>query len=382
MKNPYDDRPDSAFWSRAVARVPAAAVDPVTPGGRFAIGPADPVATAGSCFAQHIARFLVGSGFNFLRTEADPAGEGAAAAAGGDPHGYGLFSARYGNVYTCRQMLQLFRRAYGLFEPADDVWTRAEDGRLVDAFRPRIAARGFDTAEALRREREGHLACVRRAFEDCAVFVFTLGLTEAWRSRADGAVYPLAPGVVAAGPDPAAYEFHNFTVAEVAADLDEFLLGLREVNPGVRCILTVSPVPLVATYTEAHVLAATTYSKAVLRVAAQQAADRHGARVAYFPSYEMITGPQARGRFFADDLRSVTAEGVASVMSVFRRHFLEPGGDGGGRDIPGATPRPAAARAAEPPPPPPRPAPPLSASAEYAELLDVVCDEEELDRRG
>ena len=80
-------------------------------------------------------------------------------------------------------------------------------------------------------------------------------------------------------------------------------------NPRVKVILTVSPVPLVATAEEAHVLVATTLSKSVLRVAAEVVSAR-GRDVAYFPSYEIITGPQARGRYFAEDLRSVTDEGV------------------------------------------------------------------------
>jgi hypothetical protein len=44
--------------------------------------------------------------------------------------------------------------------------------------------------------------------------------------------------------------------------------------------------------------------------------------VAYFPSYEIVTGPQARGKYFADDLREVTPAGVAHVMTVFQRHYL------------------------------------------------------------
>ena len=68
-------------------------------------------------------------------------------------------------------------------------------------------------------------------------------------------------------------------------------------------------------------LTATTYSKAALRVVAEMAS-RAEEDVCYFPSYEIITGPQARGRYFADDLRSVTDEGVARVMGIFGRHFL------------------------------------------------------------
>lgn len=31
--------------------------------------------------------------------------------------GYGLYSARYGNIYTARQLVQTFREAYGRFQP-------------------------------------------------------------------------------------------------------------------------------------------------------------------------------------------------------------------------------------------------------------------------
>jgi GSCFA family len=91
--------------------------------------------------------------------------------------------------------------------------------------------------------------------------------------------------------------------------------------------LTVSPVPLVATYEDRHVLVSTTYSKSVLRVAAETLSHSQ-AGVAYFPSYEIITGPHARGSFLEEDLREVKAEAVAHVMSIFARHYLDPNAPG------------------------------------------------------
>lgn len=88
-------------------------------------------------------------------------------------------------------------------------------------------------------------------------------------------------------------------------------------------ILTVSPVPLVATMSGEHVLSATTYSKSVLRVAAQEAMDAYE-NCWYFPSYEIITGPQARGLYFRDDLREVSVHGVDHVMRVFANAFCSP----------------------------------------------------------
>lgn len=120
-------------------------------------------------------------------------------------------------------------------------------------------------------------------FQNSSVFVFTLGLTETWRAVADGAAFPVAPGVVSDAVAPEPYEFHNFTYAEVTADLNRFLEDLRHVNLAVRVVLTVSPVPLTATYTDEHVLVATTHSKSILR-AACSAAEAAFDFVYYFPS--------------------------------------------------------------------------------------------------
>ena len=315
-RHPYEGLPDRAFWKQAVAQVPLAQFDPVgeVP---FRISRAHKVATAGSCFAQHISKRIRAAGFQFLVTEA-PAGIGAGDA---QARGFHDFTARYGNLYTARQLLQLFERAYGAFSPVDSYWP-LPGGRYCDPFRPRIEPEGFASAEALEEDRARHLAAVRQMFEMLDVFVFTLGLTECWASKVDGAVFPLAPGVAGGEFDPAKYEFVNFGVNEVVSDLQSFIGRLRGVKAGAKVLLTVSPVPLVATYEAQHVLVATTYSKSVLRVAAETVC-RSIEGVSYFPSYEIITGNYNRGRYFGPDLRSVTDEGVDHVMAVFMRHMTE-----------------------------------------------------------
>jgi hypothetical protein len=341
MENPYHAKPDSAFWSRTVAGRAPEDVDPVV-AAPFRISRASKVATAGSCFAQHISRSLVEQGYDFLVTEPGP------------DESYGVFPARFGNIYTVRQLRQLFERAYGRFQPADTHWRRA-DGRYIDPFRPRVEAAGYATPDELATDRSRHLEAVRRMFEECDVFVFTLGLTEAWVSTRDDAVFPFARGVVAADGVEADYGFVNFPVDEMIADLRVFLADLKSVNPRVRVILTVSPVPLVATYEDRHVLVSTTYSKAALRVVAE-AVTAGASDVAYFPSFEIITGPQARGRYFGPDSREVSAEGVAQVMAIFSRHFL----DGG-------------------PATPLAPVPDDEDRQRYDDLAEIICDEDILD---
>lgn len=349
--HPYRDLPPTAFWRHAVAGVAPEEIDPVTTT-PFRIKQADRVASAGSCFAQHIARHLRGAGFDFLVTEtAHPIAPPAVAA----PYGYGLYTARYGNIYTSRQLLQLFRRAFASFVPADGAW-QEPDGRWTDPFRPQIQPERFVSRAELEADRAHHLGCVRRAFETLDVFVFTLGLTEYWHASEDGAAYPLCPGVAGGAFDPARHAFANLSAAEVTADLLAFIDALRAVNPGARVILTVSPVPLVATAAGGHALTATTYSKAVLRVAADEVS-RQRDGVAYFPAFEIITGTATRGSYFADDLRSVTEAGVAHVMRIFLRHFTE--------GASAALPAPEAAD---------------THVAAMKALVEVVCDEEALDR--
>jgi hypothetical protein len=350
--NPYAEKPDRQFWRRSITGRRPDEVDPVArvP---FEISKTDRIATAGSCFAQHIARYLQESGFGYFVAEDHPPFEFC------EDENYGTFSARYGNVYTVRQLWQLFQRAYGLMLPWDTGWRR-HDARLIDPFRPRIQAGGFRTLEQLLLDRTSHLAAVRRVFEDCDVFVFTLGLTEGWVEASNGAVVPLAPGTVAAADYSSGCEFHNFTVAEMESDLGEFITALRSINPQCRILLTVSPVALLATFEDDHVLTATTYSKAALRVVAEWATHAFPL-VGYFPSYEIITGPHARSAFFADDLREVRPEGVAHVMSLFARHYLVVSGTNARRTASTAV------------------APLIDANDAIREIQGVICDEEQID---
>ena len=312
--HPYRNLPDSAYWRRSVA-AKGHEVDPIA--GDFPqIARGDKVATAGSCFAQHVARHLAASGFNYLVTErAHPIIDPAAARAAG----YGLYTARYGNIYTTLQLVQLVDRAYGRFAPAEDVWVDPDGKSVVDPFRPTVQPGGYASEAEMHADRAQHFSAVREALETLDVMIFTLGLTEGWVSTIDGAAFPLCPGVAGGTFDPAAHQFRNLRMAEVRTQIGEFVERLRAINPRARLILTVSPVPLAASASGNHVLPATIYSKSVLRAAAQEAAeDLDG--VSYFPSYEIITGPQARGRFFAEDLREVTEDGVDHVMRVFLRH--------------------------------------------------------------
>lgn len=185
-------------------------------------------------------------------------------------------------------------------------------------------------------------------------------VTEGFVNRQDGLAYPVCPGVAGGTFDSGNHEFINESVSDIVANFDAFLRALRAINPRSRIILTVSPVPLIATAMDRHVLQSTTYSKSVLRVAAQEISDKHR-DVAYYPSYEIITGNYTRGAYFTDDLRDVTEEGVKHVMRLFFRHATD--------SQPPSKARPVAA-------------PEADFLKKRERSVAVVCDEELLDSAG
>jgi len=308
--SPYAGLDDRAFWRAGV--VDAGAYPPpdlYRP--KFAISTDLPIFTAGSCFAQHVGRTLAQSGYNVIDAEPVPADIPTQVA---QRHGYALYSARYGNIYTVRQFLQLLKEAFGEFAPAQPVWER--DGRFYDALRPGVTPGGLDSVDHVKLARTSHLDAVRAAVTQSGLVVFTLGLTETWAHTKSGTIYPTAPGTIAGQFDPDAFHFVNFRAAEVREDF----LSLRKIfqvaNADVKFLLTVSPVPLTATASSDHVLSASSYSKAVLRTVAGELAEDFP-DIDYFPSFEIVSSHPSAGRMFAANMRSVKPRGVRKVMRAF-----------------------------------------------------------------
>lgn len=308
--NPYDDLGPAAFWRSAVAGASGEDISALYRP-KFALTRDMAFATAGSCFAQHLGRALRGTGCTVVDCEPAPAGLPDDIAA---RYGYGLYSCRYGNIYTSRQMVQLVEEAMGERPPSDLLLER--DGAVFDALRPTVEPHGLQNMAEMRAHRMDHLAAVGRMLAMADVFVFTLGMTEAWEDIATTRALPTCPGVVAGRFDPAATRFANFRYPDVLADLTRLRALLHEANPGIRLLLTVSPVPLTATASGQHVLAATTWSKATLRAVAGDFAAAHD-DVDYVPSYEIVTSPAARGAWYQPNLREVRPEAVARVMATF-----------------------------------------------------------------
>lgn len=308
--NPYNNQPPKAFWKHGVASNSLFDIselwDP-----KFHISPKDNISTYGSCFSQYFGKTLEERDYSWLRTETAPFGMSPESQ---KQYGYNVFSSRTANIYTSSLLRQWTDWALNPSIIPDLVWKK--DDRYIDPFRPKIEPNGFESVAELENAREVTCKSFKESISKAKFFIFTLGLTERWLDKKHGFEYPMCPGTAGGEFSAEDHEFSNMDFVEILKELKLAISNMREINPHLKFILTVSPVPLTATATNQHVLVATMHSKSLLRTVAGQLA-LNNKNIDYFPSYEIINSPAFRGTFFEPNLRSVNPYGVQFVMNSF-----------------------------------------------------------------
>lgn len=256
-----------------------------------------PIASIGSCFASRIKRQLEAWDFNYLQTSDHPAARPG--------------SAAWGTVFNSTCVLQECQRAVGEFHPTEEHWVVNDS--LWSPYRKKV--RWADVAER-DAERGQHAEDARSAFQRAEALVITLGLTEVWWCRVDGAAFYQVPPTEAF--DPERHAFSRMASRDVWMDLRRAAKILDQLNPELDVILTVSPVPLRATFRDRDAVTANAESKATLLIAAHHVCEELE-RWHYFPSYELVTTvlPDPLKK----DNRHVTPATEERVMELFERTF-------------------------------------------------------------
>ena len=119
-RTPYSQQPPEAFWRSAISDMSALQLRNIYKP-RFVIERNMKISAAGSCFAQHIGAQFKRRDYHFVDLEPPPDGLPQSKF---HSFGFDLYSARYGNVYSVRQLLQMFLRARGEYSPNEHAWTR------------------------------------------------------------------------------------------------------------------------------------------------------------------------------------------------------------------------------------------------------------------
>jgi hypothetical protein len=154
------------------------------------------------------------------------------------------------------------------------------------------------------------------------VLVLTLGLVEIWFDRKLDLVMNTAPTMPMIRSDRERFAFGRMQYSENLQNLNEIhRLMQAHGKPGHKIIITVSPVPLAATFTSNDVVQANSYSKSTLRAVATDFAQSHE-NVDYFPSYEMVLNSDFKTSWI-DDKRHPQGKLGGHIMRTFVKHYVE-----------------------------------------------------------
>jgi hypothetical protein len=272
--------------------------------GKLQITRQTPIASIGSCFSKEIKKWLIRNGYNFIETAQGPCTEAG--------------SARYDRVYNTFSIRQEFERAFADFSPKEQYWEYIEGDQkiLLDPYRNNVA--WGDKAE-MNAELAEHRHNVRKAFTEAQVLIITVGQAEIWFDKEEGAVFPLVPPTQVYDRNKHAYRLSTYeeNLANLQRIHDLFSLN----NPNGHMVITVSPVPLRATFRPVNSLVANTAGKAILRAAVDHFIQTNTDQVSYFPAYEVTM--VAEHSPFMDDNRHVKKEVIEKIMNLFEDWYVK-----------------------------------------------------------
>jgi hypothetical protein len=276
---------------------------------RFSIERTDSVFAIGSCFAREIETRLAAIGF-------DVASRTRAFERFGPPQ-VEAWPFGYANKYNPFAILNELRWA---LDPTctfpDAAIVEIGPGEWHDPHAHPIFGR-LPLQTAL--DQHTTLTNLTAGITSCRVVVITLGLIEAWFDTRLGLYANSTPWLVQHVQD--RYRFRVLDHREVMDALHAVhsilsKFGHREVE----IVVTVSPVPLEATFTGEDIVIANMHSKSLLRTAASEWAAGYR-NVHYFPSYEIATNSDRNATWHLDG-RHVRADAVAHILDVFARAYV------------------------------------------------------------
>lgn len=275
---------------------------------RFMLERGDTVFTIGSCFAREIEAHLEGFDLPTMALHLGPE----------------LVQGRPNSIlneYNAASMAQRIDWAIsGRDTSVIPGLTSPVEGGSVDL----LLSKGYPVSDAqitrIRQQIDG--IYTRLPVADCVIL--TLGMTEVWFDNETGIYLNRLPSVRSIRADAGRYSFVNMTPAGCYEHMATAIQRLRAQGVS-KVLLTVSPVPLGATFEARDCVISNSYSKAVLRVVADMLM-RDFDMVDYFPSYEIVL---SRGMAsYQPDMIHVRVPVVQRIMRLLVDSYVSDKGAG------------------------------------------------------
>lgn len=197
----------------------------------------------------------------------------------------------------------------------EHLWTEKEliwnDGKWV-SFGHHGSFSSADRTECLSKI-NGRLQQGRACLQRAGLLLITWGTSWVYRYRPDGKIVSNCHKFPAGD-----FDRFRLSVAEITACYEHLLDQLRQLNPDLKVLFTVSPVRHWKDGAHGNQL-----SKSVLLLAIEQLMERRE-QVYYFPAYEIVMDELRDYRFYAEDMLHISEPAVDYIWTRFQETFFSP----------------------------------------------------------
>jgi len=154
------------------------------------------------------------------------------------------------------------------------------------------------------------------------VFILTLGVAPAFFDRATGDFVLPRPSALNSRVLAEKYRYRTTSVQENVDNVLYLINFVRSVSPGIKVVVTVSPVPLLASFEYESAVQADCLSKSTMRLVAHEVVNNSNIEnILYWPSFEVFrwAGSNASNFYAADDGAAwhVSEEKVGGTVKAF-----------------------------------------------------------------
>jgi tetratricopeptide (TPR) repeat protein len=158
--------------------------------------------------------------------------------------------------------------------------------------------------------------------KDSRVFILTLGVAPAFFDRATGDFVLPRPSALNSRVLAEKYVYRTTSVQENVDNVLYLINFVRSISPAIKVVVTVSPVPLLASFEYESAVQADCLSKSTMRLVAHEVVNNSGvADIVYWPSFEVFrwAGSNASNFYAADDGAAwhVSEEKVGGTIKAF-----------------------------------------------------------------
>lgn len=280
----------------------------------FRILPTDTVFTIGSCFARNVESALIENNMTVLSRDFDLGEVGANVSE----------ASNFFNKYSIHSIYNELKWALERDTFPGEAVLYPSDGGGQPYFDAQLGQSRLDyPIDQVLAFRHLYLDAMAQV-KEADVIIITLGYVETWYDTELGIYLNVIPPIEMLRRSPERFKFRVLSYAEILETLHRlYALLVKHREKPMKMLITVSPVPLLATFRDVDVLVANAYSKSVQRAVIEQFVTEVP-QVDYFPSYEFVTLSNPTIAWSRNDFRHVNPDLVARIMSSVIATYFPP----------------------------------------------------------